>query len=430
MKPSRSPVAALLAAYEAGSSDPIAQTRQALRRANGNAGRNTYIARDPAWSLAEARRQMNRATSGEQLPLFGVPVSLKDCFDLAGFPTSAGSKFYAAQGAAPSDSWVAARLRAAGGVITGKTHLHQLAYGITGENSDYGDCVQPANAAWLTGGSSSGAAASLQEGSAIAAIGTDTGGSVRAPAAMCGLAGYRSSLGTGDWTGGAHLASTFDTIGWLFRDLSDAPLLANALFDLPPLRPSPEHFKIGVLAGPLMEQCRPEVCNAMQVWQEHLRQASAHLEPFAPPYWGDAWDIYAPIQAWEAAKIHAGHFHEFDPGIATRLAWGASIPEEQIRDLRLRHAEFRSKVERLFDQFDFLLAPVTPVSRLTAGADNSEARSLILRHTTPASLGGLPVVVLPSPDCGVQLMAAHHDDRRLLAFAASLGDQLTSASQT
>jgi aspartyl-tRNA(Asn)/glutamyl-tRNA(Gln) amidotransferase subunit A len=84
---------------------------------------------------------------------------------------------------------VAARLRAAGAVIVGKTHLHQLAYGITGENKDFGDCVQPRNAEWLTGGSSSGAAASVQEGSAMAAIGTDTGGSVRVPAALCGLAG-------------------------------------------------------------------------------------------------------------------------------------------------------------------------------------------------------------------------------------------------
>jgi aspartyl-tRNA(Asn)/glutamyl-tRNA(Gln) amidotransferase subunit A len=247
---------------------------------------------------------------------------------------------------------------------------------------------------------------------------------------MCGLAGYRASPGIGDWTGGAHLAPSFDTIGWLFRDLRDAPLLAEALFDLPPARPVPEHFKIGVLAGPLIEVCDAQVRNAMQFWQEHLLRSSARLEPFAPPYWGDAWDIYAPIQACEAAKIHAGHFHEFDPGIAARLAWGASIPEEQIRELRLRHAGFRSNVERLFDPFDFLLAPVTPVSRLTAGADNSEARSLILRHTTPASLAGLPVVVLPSPHCGVQLMAAHHDDRRLLAFAASLGDQLASALQT
>jgi Asp-tRNA(Asn)/Glu-tRNA(Gln) amidotransferase A subunit family amidase len=114
---------------------------------------------------------------------------------------------------------VAARLRQAGAVIMGKTHLHQLAYGITGENSEYGDCVQPENPQALTGGSSSGSAASVQEGSAVAAIGTDTGGSIRVPAALCGLAGYRSSLGLGGaqaWEGGLHLAVSFDTLGWLF----------------------------------------------------------------------------------------------------------------------------------------------------------------------------------------------------------------------
>ena len=87
------------------------------------------------------------------------------------------------------------QLRAAGAVIVGKTHLHPLAYGITGENPEFGDCVQPRDSGALTGGSSSGAAASVQEGSAVAAIGTDTGGSIRAPAALCGLAGYRATLG-------------------------------------------------------------------------------------------------------------------------------------------------------------------------------------------------------------------------------------------
>ena len=128
-------------------------------------------------------------------------------------------------GKATRDSWLVERLRASGAVIVGKTHLHPLAYGITGENPEYGDCAQPRDSGGLTGGSSSGAAASVQEGSAVVAIGTDTGGSVRAPAALCGLAGYRATLGRGNWRGGAHLAESFDTFGWLFRDLEDAPFL-------------------------------------------------------------------------------------------------------------------------------------------------------------------------------------------------------------
>ena len=112
-------------------------------------------------------------------------------------------------------------------MITGKTHLHPLAYGITGENPEFGDCLQPGDDGALTGGSSSGACASVMEGSAVAAIGTDTGGSIRVPAALCGLAGYRASLGRGDWRGAAHLAPSFDTMGWLFRDLEEAPLLGS-----------------------------------------------------------------------------------------------------------------------------------------------------------------------------------------------------------
>src|SRR5579862_4033834 len=168
-------------------------------------------------------------------PLQNLPISLKDCFDLAGTVTTCGSRFYAQHNTpAPKNSWVAQRLLDLGAILTGKTHLHQLAYGITGENADYGDCLQPRDATLLTGGSSSGAAASVQEGSALAGIGTDTGGSIRVPAALCGLAGYRASIELAHerrlWRGGVHLAQSFDTLGWLFRDLRDAPLLAEALF--------------------------------------------------------------------------------------------------------------------------------------------------------------------------------------------------------
>jgi aspartyl-tRNA(Asn)/glutamyl-tRNA(Gln) amidotransferase subunit A len=428
MPPRPSPIAALLAAYKSGETNPTAKARIAFSRANGNVSRNTYLAMDPDWTLGEARRQLKRATSGDQpLPLSGLPVSLKDCFDLTGFPTSSGSKFYAAnKPTASADSWVAARLRRAGAVIVGKTHLHQLAYGITGENRDYGDCLQPADSSLLTGGSSSGAAASLQEGSALAAIGTDTGGSVRAPAALCGLAGYRASLGIGDWMGGYHLAQSFDTVGWLCRDLRDLPLLAESLFDLPLENPTPPTIRIGVLTGPLLETCETDVRHALADWQDRLHRASAQLEPFCPPFWSEAWDIYAPLQAHEAAQLHAGFFHEFDPTIAARLAWGASLSESEVQKLRRRHAAFRSQHAHLFRQFDFLLAPVSPTSRLLAGADHTESRARILRLTTPASLGGNPAVVLPSPECGVQLIAAHNNDRRLLHFAGMLGDLLAS----
>ena len=221
------------AALAAGSLSPSQLAESALANTNRNASHNTYIWQDAAWTRAEACRVESMPHSsggpfGDGRPtLWGIPVSVKDCFDLAGSPTSCGIHFYRDRdGVAAHDSWLVEQLRAAGAVIIGKTHLHPLAYGITGENPEYGDCAQPRDPGALTGGSSSGAAASVQESSAVAAIGTDTGGSVRAPAALCGLAGYRATLGRGDWRGGAHLAASFDTFGWLFRDLQDAPFLA------------------------------------------------------------------------------------------------------------------------------------------------------------------------------------------------------------
>ncbi len=351
-------------------------------------------------------------------------MALKDCFDLAGFPTSSGSRFYARHlPPASADSWVAARLRQAGVVITGKTHMHQLAFGITGENRDYGDCLQPADPALLTGGSSSGSAAAIQEGSALAAIGTDTGGSVRAPAALCGLAGYRSSLGVGDWTGGYHLSQSFDTIGWLFRDLRDAPRLAESLFDLPPEpQPSPATPAIGVLTGPLLDSCDAAVLHSMDIWQERLRRARPASSPSSPISGPTPGTSTRPSRP--EAAVHAGFFQEFEPVIAARLAWGASLTSDELWRMQQRLSDFRRQHERLFERFDFLLAPVSPLSHLFAGTDHTETRARLLRLTTPASLGGNPAVVLPSPGCGLQLIAARNDDRRLLRFTARLGDSI------
>ncbi|MGA9250747.1 MAG: amidase family protein, partial [Candidatus Acidiferrales bacterium] len=167
--PTLAPVQALRDALVRGEITPRAAAERALARANSNAGGNVYLALDTDAVLREADALPRKFAADAKPPLYGLPVSLKDCFDLAGFPTSAGARFYAARnGIAREDSALAARLRALGGIIIGKTHLHQLAYGITGENPDYGDCVQPNDARRLTGGSSSGSAASVQEGSAVA----------------------------------------------------------------------------------------------------------------------------------------------------------------------------------------------------------------------------------------------------------------------
>src|SRR5438552_805200 len=295
--PSRSlsPLQKLRASLLAGEMSPRQLAAQALANANQNAGRNVYLSLDKAWTLVEADRALEKFGAGT-LPaddkplLFGLPVSLKDCFDLEGFRTTAGTRFYAEKNEiAREDSAVAKRLRAQGAVIIGKTNLHPLAYGITGENPDFGDCLQPADASLLTGGSTSGGAASVQEGSAVAAIGTDTGGSIRVPAALCGLAGYRASIGLawerGLWAGGVHLAQSFDTLGWIFRDLGDGPLLAEGLFGLQVPHgdnfPSPNfQVRIGAIAAEFLHDCDANVLSAFAACKELLVASGAEVQSF------------------------------------------------------------------------------------------------------------------------------------------------------
>jgi len=436
-----SPLQKIRASLLAGETSPRRLAEQALANANQNAGRNVYLSLNKNCTLGEADRTLEKfGAVDDKPPLYGLPVSLKDCFDLEGFRSTAGTRFYAEKSdIAQEDSAVAKRLRAQGAVIVGKTNLHPLAYGITGENPDFGDCLQPADAKLLTGGSTSGGAASLQEGSAVAAIGTDTGGSMLVPAALCGLAGYRASIGLAWdrklWTGGVHLAQSFDTLGWIFQDLRDAPLLAEGLFGLKaPSESNPSerglqvpqfHVKVGAIAPEFLHDCDANVVSAFKACKELLAESGAELHSFEAAHWEDALSIYAPIQASEAAAIHAsktgGDFSPFPSPIGERLAWGASLSADEVSRQRLRHVEFRESVDALFHSFDFLIMPCSPISKLEAGKDHTQTRSKILRYTTPLSLAGTPVVTVPFPGgAGIQLAAARGEDARLLAYAAAL----------
>jgi aspartyl-tRNA(Asn)/glutamyl-tRNA(Gln) amidotransferase subunit A len=374
---------------------------------------------------------------------WGLPISVKDCFDLAGSPTSCGVRFYRdLNGNAARDSWLVEQLRAAGAVIIGKTHLHPLAYGITGENAEFGDCVQPRDSGALTGGSSSGAAASVEEGSAVAAIGTDTGGSIRAPAALCGLAGYRASLGRGDWRGAAHLAESFDTMGWLFRDLEDAPYLAEPVLAAPflaaplgaapvaPAETSPARAftRFAFIDDKLLHDCEPEVMAGFRGVIRELEDLGLEARRIETGWWADAVNIFAPIQASEAAQIHAGNFDQFAPDLRGRLMGGASLTQAEVSVLRQRLAAFRARMDELFAAHQLILLPSIPVARLAAGADHSQTRMRLLRYTAPFSLAGVPTLAIPCARGGMQLAAARGDDEALLALAAQIGAQRNKSS--
>jgi aspartyl-tRNA(Asn)/glutamyl-tRNA(Gln) amidotransferase subunit A len=413
-------------ALSEGSTTPSALAAESLARSNGNASRNTYLWQDAEWTRREAVRAeaMPRAEGGPfddaRSPLWGLPISVKDCFDLAGAPTSCGVEFYRKfNGIAARDSWLVERLRAAGAVITGKTHLHPLAYGITGENREFGDCLQPKDSTALTGGSSSGAAASVQEGSAVIAIGTDTGGSIRVPAALCGLVGYRASIGRGDWRGGAHLAQSFDTMGCLFSDLADAPLMAG-IFSPRQKGTQKKFLRFAIVSAGHLDDCEPEIRASLEQTIQALEAMGLTSTRIDCNWWADSFEIFAPIQAWEVARIHAGHFAEFEPSIRERLEWGARIGEDEIAALRLRHQAFRGRIDELLAEHELLLLPASPVAKLAAGADHSQTRARLLRYTIPFSLAGVPVMTVPCRVGGVQMATARGGDEALLQFAARL----------
>jgi aspartyl-tRNA(Asn)/glutamyl-tRNA(Gln) amidotransferase subunit A len=433
-------VRALRAALAAGTTSPSQLAESALANSNRNASRNTYIWQDPAWTRAEAVRAeaMTPAIPQNAGPfndgrsaLWGLPISVKDLFDLAGSPTSCGVSFYRdLNGSASRDSWLVEQLRAAGAVIVGKTHLHPLAYGITGENAEFGDCVQPQDSGALTGGSSSGAAASVQEGSAVAAIGTDTGGSIRAPAALCGLAGHRASIGRGNWRGAAHLAESFDTMAWLFRDLQDAPFLAAPFLAAPllatpvaPAQTSPARgfTRFAFVDDSFLHDCEPEVVAGFRGVIRNLQDLGLEARRIETDWWADAVEIYAPLQAVEAAKIHAGNFDQFAPAIRDRLLWGAGLTQAEVSALRRRHESFRARMDELFAAHQLVLLPSIPVARLAAGADHTQTRMRLLRYTAPFSLAGTPTVAIPCARGGMQLAAARGNDEALLALAAQIG---------
>lgn len=357
--------------------------------------RAAAVAWEPAPdALAEA---FARASAG---PLRGLPYFQKDLFDVAGAPTRAGSAFLHTVRPVPGDSALVRRFRDLGAVLAGKTHLVEFAAGLTGENRTYGDCPHPHFPDRLSGGSSSGSAALVAAGVVPFATGTDTGGSVRVPAAFCGLFGYRGTPGH-PWIRDAFpLSPSCDTAGWFARTAEDLRVLNAALLGqatsaaapggrIVPVDLMPAGFRDGVAEAYGAQAARygPAVSGVFAAELPGLLQ--------------DSFEAYGTIVMREANAIHRdwlGPQHgSYDPAIWQRISDAAGFPPERIARADAVRQRIRGAFEIYFSEHDYLVLPCAPCAAPRKADCTPELRRAILTLTALASLGGRPVLTVPFP---------------------------------
>jgi len=406
-------VAELSRALQSRSITSAAVTERCLEQIAGrDASINAFIT-----VLADEAREQARAADQEiaagryRGPLQGVPISLKDLIDLRGTPTSAASRVRRGHVAA-HDAVVSTRLRAAGAVFVGKTNLHEFALGTTNEDSAYGPVHHPLDPTRSPGGSSGGSAAAIVADMCYASIGSDTGGSIRIPAAACGLVGLKPAFGEIPIDGVVPLSSTLDHVGPLCRSVDDAAILHQTLAGMSnpsPLEPRDlSGLRFGIPRGYFFDVLDPEIAARFNEACTRLTTAGAILDDVAIPHAADAPTIYVHIALPEAAAFHAKTLEsqpeEYTPNVRLRLEMARYIlGEDYVRAMRGRDVLIR-EVNTALHGRDGLLLPTLPVPAVKLGAVNvsigtaeQPVRAVTLRLTQPFNITGHPAITMP---CG------------------------------
>ncbi len=368
----------------------------------------TVLAED---ARREARQAEEALERGEDWgPLHGIPIGVKDLIDVAGVPTTAGSDFLR-HNVATADATVVQQLRAAGAIVIGKTHLHEFAIGATNVNPHYGPARNPWNPALSPGGSSGGSAAAVAAGMCPAALGTDTGGSVRVPAALCGLTGLRPPTGQVSTLGVVPMSWTLDTVGPMAHTAHDVALLMDALDLSAPsrhtdqLREPVRGLRVGQPGDRFFwQETDVEIVAAVHAAVDALADQGAEAVEVSLPEVEDALRAAAVIGLGDAAAYHrerlAAEPERFGADVRTRLEWGLSNSAADYAQAVRTGNAWRAGLLRLFrDEIDVLITPTTPVAaHEIAGSEGLKAARELLRFTYPFSLSGLAALSMP---CGV-----------------------------
>ncbi len=375
------------------------------------------VTRDEA--LATAQQAASAIARGNYKgPLHGIPLALKDLFDTAGVRTTAGSKIMADRVPA-EDAEVTARLKAAGAVILGKLNMHEFAYGATGVNPHYGATLNPWDPTRISGGSSSGSGAAVAAGMALGALGTDTGGSVRIPSALCGITGLKPTYGRVSRRGVVPLSWALDHVGPMARSAADAAIILKAIAGHDPgdetssEEPVPDYAKllegrslkglrVGVPREYFFDNVDAEVATAVRGAISAFEHLGSEVSEVSLPHIDEAPAAVNTIMLTEALAYHrrwlAERPQDYGEDVRQRLEMGLLYPAvSYIEAQRLRSLIVAEWREQVFDRVDLLAVPTTPVSAPSLEESDLQATLTLVRFTNPFNLVGVPAVSVP---CG------------------------------
>jgi aspartyl-tRNA(Asn)/glutamyl-tRNA(Gln) amidotransferase subunit A len=436
-------------AVESLTSAPLAEIARALRRRKVSplelvdaysrrieqgSGLRAFITLPGERARQDARRAGRRLAQGESGPLLGVPIAVKDLFATRGVRTTAGSRIL--KDWVPSrDAAVVARLRAAGAIIFGKTNLHEFAYGVSTANPWWGIARNPHDPTRSPGGSSGGSAIAVVAGLCAGALGSDTGGSIRVPASLCGCVGLKPTFGAIPLDGTFPLGWSLDHAGPLARTVNDAGLLLDVLTGTDAgrraRRTTTRGLRVGILQGPIVHRVQPRVSNQVDAAAAALRRRGLRVREVSIPEM--EWTIATQLVTLraEASAVHSRWIRtrprSYGADVRIRLQLGALVAGADYMLAQRMRSRLRAAVERIFEDVDVLLLPTTPITAPVIGDRSVRWRSgeepvdgALVRLTAPFNLTGLPALSVPfgragGLPVGVQVVGQWMDEARVLA---------------
>jgi len=409
------------------------------RRIEQASGLHAFITRPGERARQEARRAEGRLARGEAGALLGVPIAVKDLFATRAIRTTAGSRIL--KDWVPSrDAAAVARLRAAGAIIFGKTNLHEFAYGVSNANPWWGVARNPHDPTRSPGGSSGGSAIAVVAGLCAGALGSDTGGSIRIPAALCGCVGLKPTFGAIPLEGAIPLGWSLDHVGPLARTVGDAGLLLDVLTGMDAgrraRRASTRGLRVGLLKGPLVQKVQPRISQQVDAASAALRRRGLRVREVtvAEMEWTVATQLVT-LRA-EASAVHSRWLSSrpraYGADVRTRLQLGALVGGADYVLAQRMRGRLRAAISRVFQEVDVLLLPTTPITAPVVGdrtvrwrAGDEPVDGALVRLTAPFNLTGLPALSVPFGQAGglpvgVQVVGPWMNEARVLAVGRLL----------